>query len=213
MDIHSFPTGVLAENTYVIVCTETKEAVIVDPGVGSYAILLNKMEELSIEVKAIWLTHTHWDHIVDAGKIQKALALPIYVHEEDKDNLIDPGADGIPMGRMKFDGGSPDHFISEGDIVSAGRNNFMVIHTPGHSPGGVCFYCKEEKVVIAGDTLFKGSIGILNLPTAEPKRMKESLFTLAKLPSDVSVYPGHGPPTTIGDESWIVRAEEMGYFS
>jgi hydroxyacylglutathione hydrolase len=99
--------------------------------------------------------------------------------------------------------------LTEGQIVTVGQLTLTVIHTPGHSPGGVCFYAKEEKVLISGDTLFRGTIGKLNSPTGQAERMWPSLKKLAALPPDVRVYPGHGEGTSIGEENWLARAEEI----
>ena len=141
-------------------------------------------------------------------KLKKKYNIPVYVHAFDANNLEKPGSDGLPSW-LSIEGVIPEHLIKEGDVIHVGNLAFEVIETPGHSPGSLCFYNKEEKVLFSGDTLFKGSIGNLSFPTSRPHLMQSSLSKLAKLPADTRVFPGHGPSTTIGKESWLERAEEL----
>lgn len=156
----------------------------------------------------ILITHSHWDHICDAAKLKAQYRAPVFVHPLDLANLENPGSDGLPL-MFNIEGVLPDKFLNEGDIVELGDLRFEVIHTPGHSPGGICLYNKEHGILFSGDTLFKGSIGNLSFPTANPTEMWKSLAKLAKLVPETVVYPGHGLPTTIGKESWLERAEEI----
>ena len=110
---------------------------------------------------------------------------------------------------IDIEGIVPTHLMDEGDTIAVGDLHFKVIHTPGHTPGGVCFYCPEEKILISGDTLFKGTIGNLSFSTGRPALMWPSLKKLALLPPETQVFPGHGEKTTIGNEKWLARAEEM----
>lgn len=210
MNVLCFPTGPHATNMYIICCKDTPDAVIVDPGVGSFEIVLETVRQHSLKLVAIWLTHSHWDHIVDAAKIKRELSLPIYVHEEDKGNLEQPGSDGVPMAVPTIEGTTPDHLIKDGDLLTVGKFSFKVIHTPGHTPGGVCFYCEKEKTLFSGDTFYRGLIGSLSLPTSQAERMWQSLDKIATLPPDTVVFPGHGPSTTIKDEPWLPKAKKVG---
>ena len=110
--------------------------------------------------------------------------------------------------RLPIEGVKADHFLNEGDLVSVGKINFKVMHTPGHSPGGVCYYNAEEGILLSGDTLFKGTIGNTSFPNSNEKAMWLSLAKLAKLPPSTKVYPGHGEGTTIGEERWLPEAEK-----
>jgi hydroxyacylglutathione hydrolase len=210
MNVLCFPTGPYATNMYIIGCKDAPNAVIVDPGEKSFEIVLNTMQEHSLKPVAIWLTHSHWDHIVDAAKIKRELSIPIYIHEEDRGNLEKPGSDGVPMAVPPFEGAKPDHLIKEGDILNVGNNSFKVIHTPGHTPGGVCFYCEREKILFSGDTFYRGLIGALSLPTSQAERVWPSLDKIALLPPDTVIYPGHGSSTTIKRESWLSDARKLG---
>ena len=210
MNVLCFPTGPYATNMYIICCKDTRDAVIVDPGVESFEMVLEAVRQHSLKPVAIWLTHSHWDHIVDAAKIKRELSLPIYMHEEDKGNLEKPGSDGVPMAVPTIEGTTPDHLIKDGDLLTVGKFSFKVIHTPGHTPGGVCFYCEKEKTLFSGDTFYRGLIGSLSLPTSQAERMWQSLDKIATLPPDTAVFPGHGPSTTIKDEPWLSKAKKMG---
>lgn len=208
MFLLKFPFGPLETNAILIGCSKTKKGAVIDPSAGSAEAILQKAEELGLVIEKILLTHSHWDHFVDANKLKKKTGAPLYVHSLDVKNLEEPGSDGIPL-FIHVEAVSANHFLHEGDRIGIGELNLEVIHTPGHSPGSVCFYLKDQKLLIAGDTLFQGSIGSLNLPTAEPDKMWNSLAKLAKLPPDTRVMPGHGGDTTIGRESWLSRAKEI----
>ena len=108
-----------------------------------------------------------------------------------------------------IEGVKPDKFLSEGDTVDAGELHFRVIHTPGHTPGGICLHDPHASLLISGDTLFQGSIGNLSFPGADAEAMWTSLDKLAALPPETKVYPGHGEATTIGAEHWLPRAREI----
>ena len=208
MFIRILPSGPFATNAYVLGCQSTKEAVIVDPGVSSVKSILSTIKDEALLPKKILLTHSHWDHIGDVAVLQKQLNIPVYIHEKDAPNLISPGSDLLPM-TTYIQGTNPDGYFDEGDEIWVGLIKFIVIHTPGHTPGSVCFYSEDEKILISGDTLFKGSIGNLSFPTSQPDLMWTSLKKLEKLPAETKVYPGHGPFTTIGKESWLPRAQDL----
>lgn len=208
MIIQAFPSGFLDTNAYVIACTDTHKALIIDPAQNSASLINEFLAHHNLKPEKILLTHSHWDHLVDTAELKAKYNIPVFVHKEDAENVENPGSDGLPLW-ISIQGVKPDGFLNDNDIISIGRLNFKVIHTPGHSPGGVCFYCPEEKVLISGDTLFKGSIGNLSFATARPKSMWESLKKLSKLPPETHVFPGHGPATTIGEEKWLSDAENI----
>ncbi len=146
--------------------------------------------------------------MADAKALKDQFALEIYIHLEDARNLENPGSDGLPL-FFAIEGVEPDHLLQEGTVFSVGELRLQVLHTPGHTPGCVCFWLPYNKVLFSGDTLFQGTIGNLSFPTARPALMWPSLKKLAVLPPDTKVFPGHGGPTTIGQESWISNAEEL----
>lgn len=207
MTIHPFPSGPLETNAYLIVCPTTQKTAIVDPSPGSADLIIPFIESSKIQPEKILLTHSHWDHIADVAKLKSRYKIPVYIHKADVDNLQNPGADQLPCW-IEIEPTTADFFFTEGDKLNVGNLIFEVIHTPGHSPGSVCFYCPEQGLLLSGDTLFKGSMGKISFPTSLPHLMWDSLKKLSNLPPNTIVYPGHGPVTKIGAEKWLSRAEE-----
>jgi len=208
MYIFKFPFGPLETNALLIGCAETKKCAVIDPSPGSLNSILQKAKELGLTIEKILLTHSHWDHFADAAGLKSKTEAPVYIHPLDAKNLMKPGSDGIPL-FFPIQPVTPDHFLKEGDIIEVGNLKLEVIHSPGHSPGGVCFFLREQKLLLSGDTLFQGSIGKIDLPTGDPNQMWSSLEKLALLPPDTRVVPGHGGDTSIGRESWLSRAKQI----
>lgn len=206
MILEVFPSGPVETNAYLIACSETKKAAVIDVPLECTGPLLKRAAELSVAIASILLTHSHWDHTAEVGLLKEKMHIPVYVHREDAGNLEVPGSDGLPL-FFPIQGIRPDGFLADGDEMMVGTLRIQVIHTPGHTPGGVCFYLPAENALFSGDTLFRGTIGNLGFPTARPSLMWKSLKKLAALPPETKVYPGHGGPTTIREEQWISRAE------
>lgn len=204
--VQCFPSGPFETNAYLLTCSETGRGVFIDPAPGSAESLTQAAGGVVIE--AVLLTHSHWDHIGDLKTVKKIFEIPVYVHKNDHGNVTSPGCDGVPL-MMAVEGVEPEFELKEDQIISVGHLKLKVIETPGHTPGGVCFYIEKEKILFSGDTLFRGSIGNLSLATANRSKMWSSLEKLEKLSSDTVVYSGHGPSTTIGDENWLPRAREI----
>jgi hydroxyacylglutathione hydrolase len=206
--IEIFPSGPILTNSYLIICPETGDTAVVDPSSGSLSKLAEFIEANNLTPKKILLTHSHWDHIADACAVKEKWAIPLFVHPLDRKNVELPGSDGVPS----FIEVKPTHVdgeLKEGDSIEVGSLKFRIIHTPGHSPGSICFYSPDQSILISGDTLFQGSIGILSIPGGDPEAMWLSLDKLSILPSATKVFPGHGEPTTIGAESWLPKAKEI----
>lgn len=208
MIIKALPSGPFSTNAYIVGCQKTQEAAIIDPGVDSAGAIARSLRELGLKPTKILLTHSHWDHTGNVAEVKETYNIPVFIHPLDSPNLERPGSDGLPL-FVPIRGVAPDYFFEDGGTVSVGSHTFLVIHTPGHTPGGVCLYCQEEAVLFSGDTLFKQSIGNLGFPGAQPEKMWSSLKKLEKLPPQTEVYPGHGSSTTIGDEEWLPRAKEI----
>lgn len=204
--IECYPSGPFDTNAYILACNETSEGVIIDPAPRSYDALIRGAS--AIKIKAILLTHSHWDHIGDLKRVKEGFGIPVYVHPADRGNVVKPGSDGLPL-MQQIEGVEPDFDLQEGEIIEVGKLRLIVIETPGHTPGGVCFHLDQEKILFSGDTLFKGSIGNLSFPNASPSDMWHSLKKLEHLAPETVVYPGHGPSTTIGDESWLPKAQKL----
>ncbi|NLU49314.1 MAG: MBL fold metallo-hydrolase [Syntrophomonadaceae bacterium] len=191
--------GAIAANCYVIGCEETLEGVVIDPG-GSAQAILRVIKDLNLNIKYIINTHGHIDHIGANRQIKEATGAKILIHEDDAKMLTNPASNfSMFMGRNITSPGA-DEFLRDGDIIKIGNTvELEVIHTPGHSRGGVCL--KTDNMIFAGDTLFAGSIGRTDFPGGSYKTLIESIKEkILCYDDDVVVYPGHGPATTVGFE-------------
>lgn len=204
MWVEQITAGFFITNAYVVGDPETKQGIVIDVPPESYDRLLAYIQKKSLKIIGIFLTHSHFDHFADAKKLQDVLKCPIYAHREELENLETPGSDGIPFG-IGLDPVKVDHFLEDQQTYSVGNLSFEVIETPGHTPGGVCFYFEKEKALFTGDTLFKGTHGRTDFPRCDMELLYDSLKKLAHLSGDIVVYPGHNPETTtIGAEKkWI----------
>jgi len=192
------PEG-FASNCYIVADESKKEGIIIDPGAGADEIL-KRVEDLGLEIKFILLTHNHPDHIGALGEIKEATGAEVAIHTDDA---------GVLGARHRFGGpgfgfslrapSPPDRLLKGGDSIDIGDLHFLVLHTPGHTPGGICLM--GEGVVFSGDTLFNSGIGRYDMPGGNGHQLMDSIHTkLMVLPDDTVVYPGHGPQTTIGTE-------------
>ncbi len=208
MEIKVHTSGPLQTNAYLFFCPSTRQAAIVDCPPESFAPIVETVQREHLTPTAILLTHSHYDHIGDLQKLSHYFDIPVKVHALDKANIEQPGSDGIPF---FLDIPPTDHAqcVTEGETLSIGELQVHILHTPGHSPGGVCYYLEAQSVLFSGDTLFKGSIGNLSLPTSCPTAMSQSLQKLASLPGSTLVYPGHGERTSLAEEAWIHHPEKV----
>jgi len=206
--LECFISGPFQTNVYVLISSSSKEAVVVDPAPESADKIFSLLEEKDKTLSAIWITHSHWDHTADCRFLLEEQKVPVVVHKYDADNLQTPGCDGLPC-YVDMQSVTPSKYVKEGDILTIGESTWKVIHTPGHSPGSVCFYNEKEGALISGDTLFAKTMGNISFPTSSPHLMGTSLFRLSTLPPSTRVFPGHGESTTIGNErSWMLDAAE-----
>jgi len=193
--------GPLYTNCYIVTCSETKEALIVDPGFEEKKDaekVLKEVKQQGLHVKYIVNTHGHPDHIGGNRIIKEATNALILIHEYDAPMLTDVARE-LPMSfGLQMMSPPADKTIHEGDLIQAGKTTLRVLHTPGHSKGSISLL--GNNIIFTGDTLFAGSIGRYDLPGASYKEIMHSIKRLATLPEHVKVYPGHGPTTTIGKE-------------
>lgn len=208
MIIHTFVCGPLATNSYLVVCETTGKAAVIDPGMGAKDFFIKSAKKSKLKIVHIYLTHSHYDHIADAAGLKRETDATLYIHPLDAENLRNPGSDLIPFS-ITVPPVSPDCFFQDNMDIMLGEIALQVIHTPGHSPGGVVLFFPKEKTLFSGDTLFKGNIGTLSLPSANAEAMWKSLKKIASLPHDTLVYPGHGGTTTVAKEQWIAKASEI----
>ncbi|MBN1784660.1 MAG: MBL fold metallo-hydrolase [Candidatus Bathyarchaeota archaeon] len=184
MKVKSFPVGWLSTNCYIVSCEETKEAAVIDPGMESKKEteqILEYIKQNGFKVKYIINTHGHPDHIVGNEAIKKATGAPILIHQGTIEKL------------------NADRKLHDGDVLQVGNIKLVVLHTPGHTPDGISLLA--DNAVFTGDTLFAGSVGRTDFPGGSYTDLMQSIRTkLMCLPDSFTVYCGHGPATTIGDE-------------
>lgn len=198
MRIWTRALGPFAANCYIIACPETREAAVVDPGQPDPWIKRVVRDE-QLQVRYVLNTHGHLDHIGGNTWVKEWTGMPLYIHTADAEMLTDARLNGSALFGQPVTSPPADRLLQHGDTVQLGNLTLQVIHTPGHSPGGVCFYTPGH--LVAGDTLFAGSVGRTDLPGGDSaalvRAIRERLFVL---PGETVVYPGHGPETTIADE-------------
>lgn len=194
----NFP-ALMGVNCYLVYDEETLCGALIDAGRG-FKEISAKAEELGIRIEKVLLTHGHFDHIMDVGKWRSAGA-KIYIHSLDAALLESGGApDGFFGGAPRFKSGA-DGYLSDGEEISVGSAKLKVVHTPGHTPGSVCYL--TNGALFSGDTLFHDSFGRVDFPGGSARDMRESLKKLFSLPDKdlLTVYPGHEETTNLGYES------------
>ena len=203
ISIHSFTFGPFQENTYLLY-DETKECVIIDPGCyDSYERkeLVDFIEKEKLQSVKLLNTHCHIDHVVGNKFIAEKYDLGLEINEKDL-VVLKSLAQVAMMYQLKVEESPlPKKFLNEGDIVTFGNSTMEIFFTPGHSPGSITFYNKEQKFAIVGDVLFYGSIGRYDFPGSNYDHLMNSIKNkLFSLEDDFKIYSGHGIPTTIGFE-------------
>jgi glyoxylase-like metal-dependent hydrolase (beta-lactamase superfamily II) len=198
MIIKKLAVGPIMANCFVVGCNATREAAVIDPGDEANRILL-ALAEAKLTVKQIINTHGHFDHVGANKRMKAATGAPILIHALDAPMLSMLSRSAAAWGMSAEDSPRPDRFVEEGDILDVGSIRFQVIHTPGHTPGGISLLA--DGCLFVGDTLFAGSVGRTDFPGGDFETLKSSIQKkLFVLDDDVQVFTGHGPETTIGEE-------------
>jgi glyoxylase-like metal-dependent hydrolase (beta-lactamase superfamily II) len=200
MILETFPVGPLACNCTILGDEETGEAIVIDPGdeVGRIA---HRLTDLGLKLKQILVTHAHIDHVGGALKLKRLTGAPILLNELDLPLLAMMETQAAWIGSPTPEVAPPDENLADGQIVGLERFPAKVIHTPGHTQGSVCLHFAPLKLLVAGDTLFEGSIGRTDLPGGDYDQIIDSIHSrLLALPDETRVLAGHGPSTTIGAE-------------
>ncbi|MFD2037651.1 MBL fold metallo-hydrolase [Belliella marina] len=203
LQLKSFTFNPFMENTYVLY-DETKEAVIFDPGCyekKEQEILHSFILAEGLKVKYLINTHCHIDHVLGNSFVKKKYNVPLLIHQNEVIVLKSVSAYASNYGFPAYDESEADQFIDENDQIKFGNTILEIKFVPGHAPGHLIFYHQDTNICIAGDTLFQGSIGRTDLPGGDHQtllsKIKSEMFTL---PEDMTVYPGHGPETSVGTE-------------
>lgn len=198
MIIQMLTVGPIMANCFIVGCEDTKNAVVIDPGDEADRILLS-LSDSSLTVKYIINTHGHFDHVGGNKRIKEVTGADLLIHPLDAPMLNQLSASASRWGLVSEDSPPPDRELDEGDTIEFGQIQMKVIHTPGHTQGGISLH--TDGYVFVGDTLFSGSIGRTDFPGGSHETLISSIQNkLFKLGDDVKVMSGHGPETTLGQE-------------
>ena len=202
MTVKTFNNNDMGQNIYLYYDKNSGEGVLIDSGCSesdknAIAAFIDKN---NITIKGILLTHGHYDHIIAINEMKMLTSPMVYSHEIEKEILENPNLNlSVNIG-MNLSV-TPANFFTGGDVFQIGNNTLKVLHTPGHTPGGVCYYDEKNSILFSGDTLFEESIGRSDFPLGNHQTLIRNIMEkLITLPNDTKVYPGHGPSTTIGHE-------------
>ena len=199
LKVRHLVVGAVATNCYIAENKKTKEALIIDPG-DNAARIVQIIKEDGVVPVAVLLTHGHFDHAMAAQEVAEQYGIKIYAHETEKETLETPqiNLSGMIGRTLTF---HADCYVKDGEILNLAGFEIRVLHTPGHTQGGVCYYVEKEGVLFSGDTLFCCSVGRSDFATSSTsaliRSIKEKLFLL---PDETKVFPGHMGATTIGNE-------------
>jgi len=200
MILETFPVGPLACNCTIVGDEETGEAMVVDPG-DNIPRILARLMDLRLTLKQIVVTHAHIDHVGGAVKLKRATGAPILLNQNDLPllKMMDTQAAWLSVPTPEV--AEPDQSAEDAMVVGLAAYPATVLHTPGHTQGSICLHFAEQRLLLAGDTLFAGSIGRTDLPGGDGRQILRSLHDrLLTLEDATRVIPGHGPETTIGEE-------------
>lgn len=198
MIIKKLEVGPIMANCFILGCESTKEAVVIDPGDDSDRILM-ELAKSELNVKYLINTHGHFDHVGANKRMKEVTGAKLAIHPEDEPMFKELSHSASMFGLTAQNSPPADILLKHGDEISFGEINLKVIHTPGHSKGGICLYTKGH--LFSGDTLFAGSIGRTDLPGGDYDTLISSIKNnLLSLDDKTIVYTGHGPETTLGDE-------------
>lgn len=200
MVLETFPVGLLQCNCSIVGDESTGEAMVIDPG-DNVDYILERLRAHKLTLKQIVVTHAHIDHVGGAVRLKRATGAPILLNENDLPLLKMMDMQAAWLGITPPEVAAPDENAREGMVVGVGSHKAQVLHTPGHTQGSICLHFADDKLLLAGDTLFAGSIGRTDLPGGDGRQILRSIHDrLLTLPDETRVIPGHESETTIGEE-------------
>ena len=203
MILKQLTVGPLQANCYIVAEGSGKPAAVIDPG-GDGPRIRAALRRDDLRPAVIIDTHNHIDHIAANNYLKDLYRAPLLVHEADAPGLTNPVLNLSALGLGKFSSLPPDRLLRDGDAIEVGDLRLEVLHTPGHTPGGICLLLRrpdEPDVVFTGDTLFAGGVGRTDFPGGSMDELMDSIrVKLLALPEETIIYPGHGPASTIGRE-------------
>lgn len=202
LTIETFAAGPIETNAYLVIDDATKRALVIDAPLGVTDTLEAAAQKAGATIELIYITHSHWDHVGDAAALKTRFSAPLLAHALSAPGLTSPGTSMFDL-PIEIAPAEIDRLVADGDSVALGDTTFLVMHLPGHEPGHTALYSDADRVFLGGDVLFPNGHGRIDIPGASQTDMAASLKRLAALPADVTVYPGHGLPTTIGAEPWL----------
>jgi hydroxyacylglutathione hydrolase len=202
VNVHVLTGGPIATNAYLLAEPATGEAVLIDAPEGVWATAFGLLKDEGCRLAGLWLTHGHWDHTQGAAEVVRASGAPVLAHRDDRPLIETPEVmrplllPGIVVEPVRV-----DRWLKEGEVLDALGERVRVSHVPGHSAGSLQFYFPKAAAAFVGDALFRGSIGRTDLPGGDFAILERSIRTrIYTLPEGTAVYPGHGEPTTVGEE-------------
>ena len=200
MEVLPITGGVAGTNAYVVADEAARQCVLFDAPDHTVAPLLDAVRERGWDLLGLWLTHGHFDHIADHQLVRDAFPnATIRIHPFDEPKLQRPNTRFFQL-PFVIPAGRADAPVNDGDVLRIGGLSCRVIHTPGHSPGHVCFYFERQNLLVGGDLVIGGAIGRYDLPDSNLDDLCESVRTVMRLPAATKLLPGHGSPSTLGDE-------------
>lgn len=199
MKICVLELGPLGTCCYIVIDQSTNKCAVIDPA-DELSVIISETQKKGLKVEKILLTHMHFDHIGALGELADVTGADIYVGSDDADGLSSAHLNLSQMFGHPFVCTHPVKRICDGDVISVGDIQLSVMHTPGHTPGSVCFVNKDENVIFSGDTVFYRSIGRTDFPGGDYTQIMTSLKRILSLNPGIVLYPGHGPHTTVSDE-------------
>lgn len=199
MIVHTVRVGVTETNCYVVGCEETGQGAVIDPG-GDPRRILELLDESGLAIQYVLNTHCHFDHMGANAEIVEATGAPLALHPAERP-ILEASGGASWFGVRVRESPPPDVELEDGQVLEVGSLRLRVLHTPGHSPGGVTFHLAEQGAAFDGDVLFADGVGRTDLPGGDRETLIRSIRqVLLALPDETTLYPGHGPKTTVGRE-------------